>query len=201
MQELTLEPKRILPALRSSRLGRNMSNEELVDLFSYCKLRAYEPGETIISEGDLNKDMYVVVKNSVIVEIGDADEGNLAYVDTLAEGEIIGETALFVNAKRTANVRAADDAEVLVLERSQFFSLLSNKSRIGVKLLFMIIYSLLGRLRAANQELAFERRMDSGQAEIDDLIAQMLPEDAFRTIFKPEGPDPRKIVEKTRKPG
>ena len=184
MKEITFTPADVLPALRTSRLGRNLSSDELSTLFQFCSLYRYNPGEAIISEGEANHDMYVVVKNSVIVEITAESTGSKAYVDTLSEGEIIGEAALFVNAKRTAHVRAADEADLLRLSRQEFFRLLGANTKIGIKLLFMIIYSLLGRLRAANEELAFERRLDSGQDDIDDLVAQMLPQDAFDTIFK-----------------
>ena len=37
----------------------------------------------------------------------------------------------------------------------------------------LIIYSLLRKLRAANQELAFERRADIHQDDVDALVAQL----------------------------
>jgi len=44
----------------------------------------------------------------------------------------------------------------------------------GNKLLLVIIYSLLRKLRAANQELAYERKADMDQADVDSLMADML---------------------------
>lgn len=184
MEEITLKPDEILPALRSSRLGRNLSPDELKLLFGYCSLERYGAGEVIIAEGEVNQDMYVVVRNSVVVEINSASTGKLTYVDTLNEGEIIGEAALFMNVKRTAQVRSADEADLLRLTRQDFFRLLADTTKIGIRLLFMIIYSLLGRLRSANEELAFERRLDSGQNDIDDMVAQMLPQGAIDALFQ-----------------
>jgi CRP/FNR family cyclic AMP-dependent transcriptional regulator len=183
MEKMPLDVEAILPAILQSRLGKNLRESELRTFFSYCELQRFEPGETIIQEGDLNHDFFVVVRNAVIVEIHSETTGQVSYVDTLSEGEIVGEAALFVKAPRTANIRAADDADVLVLNRPRFFEFLSAHPKVGIKILFMIIYSLLGRLRAANEELAFERRLDTGQDDIDDLVAQFLPnsdlDDAF----------------------
>jgi CRP/FNR family cyclic AMP-dependent transcriptional regulator len=38
----------------------------------------------------------------------------------------------------------------------------------------VIIYGLLRKLREANQELAFERKSDVGQDDIDDLVADFM---------------------------
>jgi len=164
-------------------LGKNLRETELLTFFSFCELHRFEPDETIIAEGDVNHDFYIVVRNSVIVEIHSDTTGKLTYVDTLSEGEIIGEAALFVKAPRTANVRSADDSDLLVLSRPKFFELLGEYPKIGIKLLFMIIYSLLGRLRSANEELAFERRLDNSQDDIDDLVAQFLPNGELDAAF------------------
>lgn len=186
MEVLPLNHETILPPLQSCRLGRNLSVDELMKLFEFCKLQRYEPAEPIIEEGAVNHDMYVVVRNTVVVEMTSLTTGAMTYIDTLTEGEIIGETALFMNVKRTARVRAADEAELLRLTRDDFFKLLGERPKIGMKLLFMIIYSLLGRLRAANEELAFERRLDSNQDEIDDLVDRMFPQEALDAIFEAE---------------
>jgi hypothetical protein len=36
----------------------------------------------------------------------------------------------------------------------------------------VVIYSLLNKLRDANQELAFERRVDVGQADVDSIVSE-----------------------------
>ncbi|KGE72034.1 cyclic nucleotide-binding domain-containing protein [Spirochaeta lutea] len=177
----------IIPTLENSRLGAHLSREELEMLTGFCELRHYEPGETVIVEGSMGHEMFIVVDQTVVVEISAASTGKNAYVDTLCEGEIIGETALFVNAKRTAHVKAPDGAKLLVLSRPGFFSLLKERGKLGIKFLFMIIYGLIGRLRAANEELAFERRSDSSQGDIDDLIAGMVPDDALRALENLKG--------------
>ena len=40
----------------------------------------------------------------------------------------------------------------------------------GNKILMLIIYSLLRKLRDANQEIAFERKSDVTQEDIDSII-------------------------------
>jgi hypothetical protein len=38
----------------------------------------------------------------------------------------------------------------------------------------IIIYGLLRKLRETNQELAYERKADMGQEDIDDLVESLL---------------------------
>jgi len=46
----------------------------------------------------------------------------------------------------------------------------------------MIIYGLLTRLRSANEELAYERRGDASQDEIDAMIAELIPAETLEML-------------------
>ncbi|MCK7472030.1 MAG: hypothetical protein MZU95_15720 [Desulfomicrobium escambiense] len=76
-----------------------------------------------------------------------------------------------MNLKRTANVAAADDGmTALRVKRADFMRFIREHPAAGIKVLFMIIYSLLAKLREANLELAHERKDDIAQDDIDDLL-------------------------------
>lgn len=170
----------IIARLASSRLGKHLSEPELSLLIKACDVKRYEAGELVIEEEAVAPDMFVILRNSVVIEM----EGNESpvYVCTLGEGEIIGEAGLFINVKRTANVRAADGAVLMRLGRDAFLRVLKDHSPVGIKLMFMIIYGLLTRLRSANEELAFERRGDANQAEIDAMIAELIPAETIEML-------------------
>ena len=75
--------------------------------------------------------------------------------------------------KRTADVIAAEDTVLLRIQRPEMMEFIRDYPRAGNKILMLIIYSLLRKLRAANQELAFERRADIHQDDVDALVAQL----------------------------
>ena len=180
MKDLPIVGSDIIPRLQKSRLGKHLTVSEMEMLIQACVLNEYEAGELVIEEGSIAQDMYVIIRNSVVIEMN--GEAAPVYVCTLGEGEIIGEAGLFINVHRTANVRAADDARLLKLSRESFLGVLKNKAPVGIKLMFMIIYGLLTRLRSANEELAYERRGDASQDEIDAMIAELIPAETLEML-------------------
>ena len=60
------------------------------------------------------------------------------------------------------------------MQRSDLSAFIKSQPAGGNKLLLVVIYSLLRKLRAANQELAYERKADMDQSDVDSLMADML---------------------------
>jgi hypothetical protein len=56
------------------------------------------------------------------------------------------------------------------LTRQELIRFIKKYPTTGNKILMVVIYSLLNKLREANQELAFERRVDVGQADVDSIV-------------------------------
>ncbi|MDO8526319.1 MAG: cyclic nucleotide-binding domain-containing protein [Deltaproteobacteria bacterium] len=79
-------------------------------LFRDATLETYESGTALLREGDVSRDVYVVVEGSVRVV---KNSGTLDLVRT--RGTMIGEMALSNNAPRSASVLAESDTTVLKL--------------------------------------------------------------------------------------
>lgn len=92
------------------------------------------------------------------------------YLSGIGEGEFFGEAGIFRNIKRTANVSAATAAEIICIERSDFFKFISKFTAAGVKILMLFIDGLLKKLSDSNRELAFERREVMDQSAIDQFL-------------------------------
>ena len=136
------------------------------------ELSTYRGGDTVIREAELSPDFFVVVSGSVHVSVRKDDKD--VFICTIGPGEIFGEAGLFSRIRRTATVTADDDASVLRLGRRHVLAFVKNDPEAGVKFLMVVIFSLLRKLREANQELAFERKFDIGQDDIDSIIADIM---------------------------
>jgi CRP-like cAMP-binding protein len=62
-------------------------------------------------------------------------------------GDFFGELALFEESQRTARAVAGEPTQVLALFRTEFFSLLERDRGIGVKILFELSRTVVGRAR------------------------------------------------------
>jgi CRP-like cAMP-binding protein len=81
-------------------------------------LRSYPKGTTVVKEGEIATDFYVVVKGYLEVIRWDGTSEGLVAV--LEPGRFFGEMALMDPGTRTATIRASEDAECLVLSKSDF---------------------------------------------------------------------------------
>ncbi len=152
-------------------LFRALSPEARAHLFDRAEARFFDGGEVIVKEGTLSASFFAVLDGSVVVEV--TQEDREVYICTLGRGSVFGEAAMFLRSARTATVRAADPSAVLQISRPDWMEFLREFPREGNKALLAIVYGLLGKLRSANQELAYERRGDSAQEEVDSLVAEL----------------------------
>ena len=150
---------------------RALSPEAQAFLFDRADAQYFESGEVIVREHDPSPSFFAVLDGSVVVEV--TQEDKQVYICTLGRGSIFGEAAMFIKSARTASVRAADPSVVLQIERPQWMEFLRQYPREGNKALLAIVYGLLRKLRSSNQELAFERRADSQQDDVDALVAEL----------------------------
>jgi CRP-like cAMP-binding protein len=152
-------------------LFRALSPEAQSHLYDAADVQFFDGGETIVKEGDRSPSFFAVLEGSVVVEVH--QDGKDVYICTLGRGAVFGEAAMFLKSARTATVRSADPTVVLQIERTVWMEFLRQHPREGNKALLAIVYGLLSKLRSANQELAFERRSDSAQDEVDALVAEL----------------------------
>ena len=153
-------------------LFRALSPEARAHLFDGAEAQFYDAGEVIVSEGDASPSFYAVLEGSVIVDVRQDDRD--VYITTLGRGQVFGEAAMFLKSLRTASVRAGDPSVVMQITRTAWMDFLRSHPREGNKALLAIVYGLLSKLRSSNQELAFERRGDAQQDEVDALVAELV---------------------------
>ena len=83
--------------------------------------RTFEPGATIIQQGDEADAFYILTQGDASV-YRDKEFGRLQLIGRLTEGDFFGEIGLLQGVNRTATVKVGDDgpAEALVMDRETF---------------------------------------------------------------------------------
>jgi hypothetical protein len=104
-----------LPVVQTA-LFPDFSVDELVEVIRGLELRAYEPGEIVVTEGQPGASLFVLTTGAVRTYVRDAT-GASAAVRVLREGDFFGEVSLLEGSPRTATVTAAAHCELLEIDR------------------------------------------------------------------------------------
>ena len=129
------EEQRISHLLRSNRLFRSLTNQDLESVNDWAQVVHYEPGETIVREAEPGDFMYIVLEGEVEVFIVD-DDGKVAVLSTLTRGHYFGEQALLPQGtgRRNANVRAGTQVSLIRVARDYFRLVLNRDNRLMLAL-------------------------------------------------------------------
>ena len=136
--------------LRSTAIFRELSNDQLAEIWSRAKLHNLLRGDVLFRQNAPSGSVYVVVSGRFEVWV----ESQKSAIAELGAGEPIGETGFFSGAPRNATIIAARDSVVLELDRSSFDSVARQVPAIYPTLL----RALARRLAETSARSAGERR-------------------------------------------
>lgn len=91
---------------------------EVLSIVQKLKSTVYMPGDQIIREGEIGREMFLIVEGSAKV-VGKKASGQ-KYEFFLKKGEYFGEVALISNSRRTANVNAVDFCLLETLHKNDY---------------------------------------------------------------------------------
>lgn len=174
LKKIKVSDQSILPQLGKVPLFRFLSKTAVERLYKASDVVECEAGQRIIHEGEVETDVFVVLESSVAVIVNQQDKDS--YVSTLGPGQVVGEAALFTTMSRTASVETQGPVRMLRFDRESFVQALLEDPNDGMRVLYMLVHDLLRKLREVNLELAFERRLDSSQDDVDSLIDSLVPQ-------------------------
>ena len=127
----------------------SFTNEDLLVLIRFSKLRTYESGELIIKEGSYDSWLYFLISGSVKVVNQGVD---IAVMENL--GDIFGEMGIVSETARSASVFAMEESVCLASNASDVEHLTGrDKHAFGYVLYRLFAQILADRLRSANKEL------------------------------------------------
>ena len=129
------DEERIRRMLRSNRLFRTVTEDDLTGVRAWARIRDANAGEIIIREGETGESMFIVMDGVVEVFIVD-DNGKVLLVADLKRGQYFGELAIAPNGpgKHNANVRAKSNVKLIEIGRDFFRQLLKRDDKLAIAL-------------------------------------------------------------------
>lgn len=95
--------------------------------------KMFKPGEVIFLQGEPARTMYVIQKGRVAVVM--ESEFGPRHLNTLSEGDFLGEVSLFANRSRVATARAITEVRALQLDEKTFISRLHQDPSLAYRLI------------------------------------------------------------------
>lgn len=102
-----------------------LTEQQLISATPRLERLTFDPGVAIVKQGDPADKFYIITKGQAEV-LRQGPSGQEVVVSRLGVGQYFGEIGLLHGGKRIATVRAADDVEVLALDRDTFGSLVDE---------------------------------------------------------------------------
>ncbi|MFC1669233.1 cyclic nucleotide-binding domain-containing protein [Spirochaetota bacterium] len=172
MRKIELNKADVLSKLDKNSMFKTLWKEEKEKLMEIGEVLEYDDNEVIVSEGSPSSQLFAILKGTVNVNVKKPEGTGLGdvHICDINEGDVFGESAIFIELNRTATVTSSGKVELLKFERDDLFNFIKEYTRAGVELLVFIVYSLIIKLREANQEIAFDKKLFIQQKEIDKLL-------------------------------
>jgi CRP-like cAMP-binding protein len=119
--------------LRNIDFCRALPEEQLDRLAVSARERPYAPGEIVIRAGEVGDELFIVQRGELAVIMGEgtADEIEVAR---LREGSVFGEMSVMTGARRSATVRTNGSAQLLVVDRAAFKSILDDSPELAERI-------------------------------------------------------------------
>jgi CRP/FNR family transcriptional regulator, cyclic AMP receptor protein len=129
-----------------------LRDDELVTVLGYAQARRYPPYTLAVRSGDRDRSLFIVTAGSFEVLLP-TPSGPLR-VQVLRPGDLFGELAFFDGLERSADVRALEDAEALLVTPDSFDRLRLAEPRLALSFAMDLGRILSGRLRAMDDRMA-----------------------------------------------
>jgi NTE family protein len=136
---------------RTPSFFEGVSNDAVEAVLAGFARRRFEAGAVILAEGDYRAEMYVLRSGAADVVLADR-KGVETVVSSIHPGETVGEMSLLTGSPASATVRAADDVELVVLERSHLEALTEELPQLQRNLIAMLSARLARVTRLAVHE-------------------------------------------------
>jgi CRP-like cAMP-binding protein len=158
----------IVDVLRTVTVLQQLDEAELKELAPFFSERKAKIGEIICHEGEVSTEFYVLT--SGFADVVTTRGGQQNFISTLSSGTYFGESVLFQDMKRIAQVVAASDATLLVIDRAHFHQFIKKCPSGGCHVLLQMLKEVFERLGKMVQEAHSTDAPGLSQEEIDKLL-------------------------------
>ncbi|HAT71828.1 MAG TPA: hypothetical protein DCS63_03335 [Elusimicrobia bacterium] len=139
---------RKLDFLKGIRLFGGIRKRQLIHVLECLQERTYLKGETIFTQGDIGRALFIVFAGKIALARTDQATQKSEIIAEVHPGEFFGEMALLEEMPRTATAYALEDTKVFMLFKIKMESLLFARPAIGVTLAAQLAKIMSARLRA-----------------------------------------------------
>jgi nucleotide-binding universal stress UspA family protein len=148
-QHSRLYAARVSALLAQAPLFAALGQEEREHLSETARIRAYQPGEFIVHEGDTATGCFIIASGRVEV-VKEGGGVHPTVLTTLGAGEFFGEMAVIDDHPRSASVLALEATECVAIGRAEFLETLQRRPQIAVQMLPVLVR----RLRRADARIS-----------------------------------------------
>ena len=135
--------------LKGVDLFSELTEEQLGLLANLVVVQDFNRNETVVLEGDCSmKALYLIASGTVQVYMTGVD-GRETILSFLERGDFFGEMSLIDGEPRSASVRTVTDAQLMIIHREPFLTLIRQTPEIAMSLLS----EMSKRLRKANKQI------------------------------------------------
>jgi len=136
-------------ALKRIPLFQNLEPAKLKLLAFMSQRLAFEPGQSVFSQGDAGDAAYIVLDGEAVISL-DTPKGRVD-IARMGRNQILGEIAILCDVPRTAHVTAATDRELVCLkiEKNDFIGMMNEFPAMAVE----IMRELARRIVKTNEQL------------------------------------------------
>ncbi len=128
-------------------LFRGVAPDEVAELLPRCDRRDLDTGELLLSPGNENEHVFVVLSGQLQVRVGSEDAPILALMEV---GSCVGEMSIIEGKEPSAYVVAAEPSHVLVIHKTLLWEMVDASHTFAKNLLLM----LSERVRSHNDFIA-----------------------------------------------
>jgi CRP-like cAMP-binding protein len=146
-------------ALRTSKLGPELSDRQLDSLAPLITFRDLSDGEVLVAEGTSDNHLYVLVQGTLGV-VRSAGKPDALTLFTLTAGDLIGELSFIDATPHYASLVAIGPARVFGLEREKLESLLDSNPQ--------VVYHVMRAIVRTTHQI--QRRLSMQSAELTNYI-------------------------------
>lgn len=170
--------------LRDIYFFKDLDDDDIRGVMSYCRETTFGEGEIIFWENDEADRFYIVASGEVEVWKGYGTK----QADMLAvhgAGHLFGEMALVDNLPRSATVRSRGRTRVLYVDQAEFQKILQEKPTVS----FAIVKSLSAMVRKSNETFLEDlrernKRLEKANAELKEAQNELLKSERLTTLGK-----------------
>jgi signal transduction histidine kinase len=151
------EREHIKTVLKNAPLFSELTDAELDGIATLSRSETYEAGETVFTEGNVAKELYIVEEGMVVLEMSvrlGLGVGRQGSIDVLTDGQVFGWSAVAESNTFTMTARCIEKTRVVAIDRAGLWDLFEKHSDLGFKVMKKIVGVVSFRLRRSRDTLA-----------------------------------------------